>query len=59
MVTITIEGNRKEVEAIRRLIEEYTLVAASKREKPFFQSQGDTRDTLKIKTPDEFFGTCE
>ena len=55
MVKVVLEGNKKEVEAVRRILEDYTLIKFLYADKPLFSTCGDTRQTLKIQTPDEMW----
>lgn len=58
MVKVILEGNRKEVERVKKLLDEYTLVRFLYSDTPIFGNAGDTRQTLKIQTPDEFWDEC-
>lgn len=53
MVKIVLEGNKDEVKKVRKVLEEHTLITFLYADKPVFAAAGDTRQTLKVQTPDE------
>lgn len=55
MVKIVLEGNKEEVKKIRQVLEEHTLITFMHADKPVFSTIGDTRQTLKVQTPDEMW----
>lgn len=55
MVKIVLEGNKEEVKKVRQVLEEHTLITFMYADKPVFSTIGDTRQTLKVQTPDEMW----
>lgn len=55
MVKVILEGNKKDVEVIKRILDDYLLISFCMAEKPLFNSNTDTRQTLKVKMPSEMW----
>lgn len=55
MVKIVLEGNKKDIETIRKILDEYVMISFSRNEHPLFCDNGELRQILKIKMPNEIW----
>lgn len=55
MVKIILEGNKKDIETIKRILDDYVMFSFCRTERSLFGDKDEARQVLKAKLPNEIW----